>query len=364
MIASASPADYERTIRTVACSGEVDALIVIFIPPLATSPAEIAAAITHADGQDGTGLPVLGVLMGGDGSPARQDGRRVPVYAFPEDAARALARAARWSEWRAQPEQPPWRALDARQDEARAVVATALGQAEGWLAPHTVQNLLDCYGIGLIDSRLATTAAEAAGAAADLGGPIALKAYGPGLLHKSEAGAVALSLSGPHAVRTAARAMAGRLRAAGREPEGFLVQRMAGEGVEMIVGVVQDPQFGPVIACGAGGTAVELLRDVSLRLTPLTEPQADQMIRGLATFPLLDGYQGRPRADVAALRELVLQLSALAEDLPEVVEVDLNPVIVGEEGVSVVDARIRLEARDPRPPEGSRPRPDLPRSSD
>jgi acetate---CoA ligase (ADP-forming) len=357
MIASASPEDYERTIRTVAGSGEVDALVVIFIPPLATSPAEIAAAIGRAEGTADQGPPILAVFMGGEASSAGSDGTRIPVYAFPEDAARALARAAGWSEWRARPPEASWQAADARQDEARALVATALGRGVGWLPPDAVQDLLDCYGIRLVESRLVATPAEAAGAAAELAGPVALKAYGGGLLHKSEAGAVALSLSGPDEVLAAARAMVRRLSAAGREPEGFLVQRMAGEGIEMIAGVVQDPQFGPVIACGAGGTAVELLRDVSVRLTPLTETQADEMIRGLATFPLLDGYRGRPKADVAALRELVLRLSALAEDLPEVVEVDLNPVVAGPDGISLVDARIRLEARDPRPPEGSRPRP-------
>jgi len=356
MIASASPEDYERAMRVVAASGEVDALVVIFIPPLTTPPEEVAAAIGRVDGT--VGMPVLAVLMGGDAAaPASPDGRRYPVYAFPEDAARALARAASWAEWRARPEEPAWQAPDARRDEAQAVVAAALGRGEGWLAPDAVQDLLGCYGIGLVESRLAATPAEAAGAAADLAGPVALKAYGAGLLHKSEAGAVALALPDPDAVRAAAEAMSDRVRAAGAEPEGFLVQRMAGQGAEMIVGVVQDPRFGPVIACGAGGTAVELLRDVSIRLTPLTESQADEMIRGLATFPLLDGYRGRPKADVAALRELVLRLSALAEDLPGVVEVDLNPVVVGPDGVSAVDARIRVEARDPQLPEGSRPRP-------
>ena len=125
----------------------------------------------------------------------------------------------------------------------------------------------------------------------------------------------------------------------------------------MIVGVVQDPQFGPVIACGAGGTTVELLKDVSMRLTPLTDSEADEMIRGLGTFPLRDDYRGRPKADVASLRSLVLRLGALAEDLPEVVEVDLNPVIVGPDGIEVVDARIRVEQRKQPPPEGARPRP-------
>jgi hypothetical protein len=341
-----------RTIRAVAASGEVDALIVIFIPPLATSPEEVAAAIGRGTGASAGRLPVLGVFVGGVHLESP-----VPAFAYAEDAARTLARAARWSEWRTRPEEPTWRAPDARQDEARALVAAALGRGEGWLGPDEVEELLSCYGIQLVESRLASTLAEAGRAANDLGGPVALKAYGPGLLHKSEAGAVALDLDGPEATMAAAAAMAERLRGAGTPPEGFLVQRMAGAGVEMFVGVVQDPRFGPVVACGAGGTAVELLKDVSVRLAPLTGSEADEMIRGLATFPLLDGYRGRPKADVAALRELVLRLGALAEDLPEVAEVDLNPVIVGTGGAAAVDARVRLEARDPRPPEGSRPRP-------
>lgn len=132
---------------------------------------------------------------------------------------------------------------------------------------------------------------------------------------------------------------------------------MAGESVEMIVGVVQDPQFDPVIACGAGGTAVELLKDVSVGLTPLNGSEADEMIRSLATLPLLDGYRGRPKVEVASLRGLVLHLGAMAEYLPQVVDVDLNPVIVGPNGAGVVDARIQVEQREPPSPEGARPRP-------
>jgi len=357
MIASASAEDYKRAMRVAAESGEVDALIAIFIPPLATPASEIAAAVELAAGALKGRVPVLGVFMGGQVSPTGPNGTPLPVYAFPEDAASALARAARWAEWRRQAEDALWQAPNACTDEARALVADALGRSAGWLSPDDVGNLLSCYGIKLVESRLAATPAEVAVAAAGLGGPVALKAYGPGLLHKTEAGAVALSLKDPRAAKAAAHAMADRLRAAGLSLEGFLVQRMASEGVEMIVGVVQDPQFGPVIACGAGGIAVELLRDVSVRLTPLTESQADEMIRSLATFPLLNGYRGRPNADVVALRDLVLQLGALAEDLPEVVEVDLNPVIVGPNGASVVDARIRLDVCHPQPPEGSRPRP-------
>ena len=360
MIASASPEDYEQTMRVVAGSGEVDALIVIFIPPLQTPSSEIARAVRRASSQSER-LPVLGVFVGGDLLPGEGDQPRVPVYAFPENAAMALARAAWWAEWRSRPvERHSWRAPDAHQDRARALIAAALGSGESWLGPESVRELMDCYGVRLLEARIASTPAEAAAAAAELTTPVALKAFGPGILHKTEAAAVALGLRDPSEVEAAAAAMAGRLGAGGINAEGFLVQRMAGQGVEMIVGVVQDPEFGPLIACGAGGTAVELLKDMSVRLTPLTEAEAEEMIRTLATFPLLDGYRGRPKADIGSLRDLVLRLAALADDLPEVMEVDLNPVIVGPEGAHIVDARVRVEQREARPPEGSRPRPSAP----
>jgi acetate---CoA ligase (ADP-forming) len=215
--------------------------------------------------------------------------------------------------------------------------------------------LLGCYGVPLANWRFVATPEETASAAAELGGRVALKAVGPKLVHKSELGAVQLSLA-PRSVEVAARRMADRLAAAGVQVSGFLVQEMVREGVEMIVGVVQDPVFGPVIACGAGGTAVELMKDVAVRLTPLTEAEAGRMLRGLATFPLLNGYRGRPRVDLAALEALLVRVSALAEDLPELVEVDLNPVMVSPSGAVVTDTRIRVELREPRPPEGARRR--------
>jgi acyl-CoA synthetase (NDP forming) len=153
-----------------------------------------------------------------------------------------------------------------------------------------------------------------------------------------------------------ARATSSHTGALLARPDGFLVQPMAAGGVEMIVGVVQDPLFGPVVACGAGGTAVELLKDVGVRLAPLTESDADRMIHGLASLPLLQGYRGSAPADIPALRDVLLRVGALAEDLPEVVELDLNPVLAGPDGSRVLDARLRLEAREPLPPEGARPR--------
>jgi acyl-CoA synthetase (NDP forming) len=183
---------------------------------------------------------------------------------------------------------------------------------------------------------------------------VALKALALGLVHKTEAGAVQLDLQGREEVKQAAEEMAARLGSEGHTPTGFLVQGMVAGGVEMLVGVVHDPVFGPVVACGAGGTAVELLKDVSVRITPLTDLDADEMLRDLRTFPLLQGYRGSPPADLEALREVILRLSALVDDHPEIAEADLNPVVALSEGCAIVDARLRVEAAAPPPPLSAR----------
>ena len=155
-------------------------------------------------------------------------------------------------------------------------------------------------------------------------------------------------------VKRAAEEMSASLEHTGHQVVGFEVQPIAPKGVEMLVGVVQDEHFGPVLACGAGGTATELLKDVAVRITPITRGEASRMVRSLKTFPLLDGYRGAPRTDVGALENVLLRVSALVEAHPEVVEMDLNPLIVHPNGVVAVDARIRLEVGSPRRPLGSR----------
>jgi acyl-CoA synthetase (NDP forming) len=216
--------------------------------------------------------------------------------------------------------------------------------------------LLACYGIAMASWLMAGTPEEAAEAAVELGAPVALKAVAPGLIHKTEVGAVRLELDGAEQVRVVAGEMLAAVAAAGYTVEGFLVQRMVPDGVELLVGVVHDPSFGPVVACGAGGTAVELLKDVAVRLTPLTDRDAAEMVRSLQTFPLLDGYRGAPKADVATLEELLLRVAALVEAHPQVAELDLNPVRALVEGVAVVDARIRVQEAIPPPPLAARHR--------
>jgi acyl-CoA synthetase (NDP forming) len=359
MIASAPPGAYERAISVLGARPDLDALIVIFIKPLAVDEAEVAAAIHRGAAALDHTKPVLAVFMSAAGPPAelRLKAPRIPCYPFPEPAARALARAADWEGWRGRPPaRAPVAPAGIRRDAASAILAARLRDGGGWLDAPAIAGLLESHGVRLAPWRVARTVPDAVEAAAELGGDVALKALAPTLLHKSDAGAVAVSLHGAAAVRRAAREMGGRLRAAGHRLDGFLVQTMVPAGVEMIVGLVNDPLFGPLVAVGAGGTTAELLKDVSVRLTPLTPDDADEMVHALASFPLLDGYRGQPGADVAALRDLLLRVSALAEQHEEIAELDLNPVVVGVSGAVVVDARVRVEPTLPRPPEGSRPR--------
>jgi acyl-CoA synthetase (NDP forming) len=188
----------------------------------------------------------------------------------------------------------------------------------------------------------------AAKVAAEIGGRVALKALGPEIVHKTDLGAVRLGLSGHQEVSDAAAEIDEGLHRADLEREHFLVQAMVEGGVEMLVGVVGDAVFGPVVACGAGGVEAELLNDVAVRLSPLTTLDADEMLRSLATFPLLTGYRGAPEVDLGRLRELLLRISAMVEAHQEIAELDLNPVMASADGVIAVDARVRVETAPPR----------------
>jgi acyl-CoA synthetase (NDP forming) len=278
----------------------------------------------------------------------------VPHYPFPEDAAHALSLAARYGAWRALPDEAAAVLDDIDHDRAVAVIATALAEGGGWMAPRAMGELLACYAIPLVETRFADSPHAAGVEAKRLGSPVALKAIVPGLLHKTDAGAVRLDLSGERAVQRAAAGMAAALEQSGHQVAGYEVQPIAAKGVEMLVGVVQDQHFGPVLACGAGGTATELVGDVAVRITPITRGEAGRMVRSLKTFPLLDGYRGAAVADVGALEDVLLRVSALVEAHPEVIEMDLNPVIVHAAGAVAVDARIRLEPGPPKPPLGAR----------
>jgi acetyl coenzyme A synthetase (ADP forming)-like protein len=356
MIASATAEDYQRAIRTVGEDPDVDAVIVIYIPPQAHKAAEIAHAIVRGINDVGGRIPVVTTFMSARGLPAdlQGAGTQIPSYAFPEQAAIALAHAAEYGRWRAKPagQQPTFH--DTKPDEAAAVISAGLARGGGWLADDEVERLLGCYAIPLVRSERGATPEEAGRAADKIARPVALKAFGPQIVHKTDLGAVRLGLMGSSQVTAAAREMSTRLAEAGVSAEGFLVQEMVGGGVEMLVGVAHDPLFGPVVACSAGGTAVELVRDVAVRVTPLTDLDAAEMVRALKTFPLLDGFRGAPKADVPALEAVILRVGELVEAHPEIAEMDCNPVMVLETGALVVDARVRLRDIPPPPPLFSR----------
>jgi acyl-CoA synthetase (NDP forming) len=349
MIASATAEDYGRTIRVVAADPGVDSLVVIYIPPLEDDAPEVARHMVEAIGALDGRIPVLTCFMSARGLPDALSAPdvRIPSYAFPEQAAIALAHATDHGEWRRRPVGSVPRFPGIREDEAAAVIAGALERGDGWLEPEEIARLFACYGIPVATTLRGATPEAAAEAAASLRGPVVLKAVGP--VHKTEVGAVRLGVPVTEVAAEAAE-MARRIAEHGETLEGFLVQELVPNGVEMLVGMTADPEFGPIVACGAGGVTVELIRDVSVRVAPVTDFEAADMVRSLATFPLLDGFRGASRKDVAALEDVVLRVSALAVDQPAVVEMDCNPVMVLDRGAAVVDARVRVAPPAPHAP--------------
>jgi acyl-CoA synthetase (NDP forming) len=323
----------------------LDAVIVVFTPPLVTDPGDVAGAIAEVSKQRHT-KPVLAAFLAMDNSSLvpkvdGEPGAVVPGYAFPEQAAQALGRARHYAVWRERPAgQNPLLDGIAPAAAARLIEQALSGSTEPmWLSPQAGAELLKCYGIPIVPTVESHSGRDAVAAARSLGFPVALKAFGPNLVHKSELGAVQLDLGSQLKVRRGYEAMAGRL---GDQMEGATVQPMAGPGVETIVGLVQDPAFGPLIMFGLGGVATELLADRQFRILPLTDRDAADLVRSVRAAPLLTGYRGSIPTDVSALEELLLRVGRLGESHPQIAELDLNPVIVSSRGATVVDAKVRL----------------------
>ncbi|MGZ4734872.1 MAG: bifunctional acetate--CoA ligase family protein/GNAT family N-acetyltransferase [Acidimicrobiia bacterium] len=351
LIAAATAATYERALRTVLADPGIDAVLVIFVPPLVTDSDDVARAIAAAASDAGP-KPVVACFLTRANAPeilqAGADERRaIPCFTFPEAAAVALGRAASHAEWRRRPEGtvPDLAGID--RSVAHHLVADALEEAEDvWLNPEVAADLCRSFGIPVAPLRHADSADEAAKAAEELGFPVALKAGAGALVHKTDVGGVALGLDDADAVRAAYESMAAVL---GPSLGGVVVQPMVEPGIETIVGVTQDPSFGPLVLFGMGGIGAELVRDTALRLVPLTDLDAADLVRSLRSSPLLFGYRGAAPADTAALEDLVLRVGMLADELPQVHELDCNPVVVGPDGVVAIDVKIRL-ARTPEHP--------------
>jgi acyl-CoA synthetase (NDP forming)/GNAT superfamily N-acetyltransferase len=370
--ATVSREEFKEVLELLAADEDVSALIALVLPTAATG--DLVAALQDADIR----VPLAAVVLnqaeavrildrqpGGqqEGYSARPPGgTQIPSYAYPEAAVRAFARAVRYGEWRARPhgETPrfpdieghgglPSRGRTSPVDEARALVRAFLTRTPGggWLPAAERHALLCGYGIPVAPITMTHSEGDAAAVFARLSGPVVLKADVPGLVHKSDAGAVLLDLRTEQDVRAGYRQLSEKFQA---RLHGVGVQPMITGGTEVMIGVADDQMFGPLVIFGLGGVATEVLADHSARLAPLTAADADALIGSVRSAPLLHGHRGTPAADVAALRDVLMRVSRLADDIPEISELDLNPVIARPDGVVAVDARIRVTPQPLRDP--------------
>src|SRR5581483_6573498 len=347
LIATCTPETYGLAVRALLEDPETDAVIALLVP-LPLHDAEDFGRHIAAAARDLPNKPVL-ASFGGEQDSAALKSAGVPMYSFPESAARALAHAAERAAWLRRPAGKLLVFDDMSAARGREILGAALGTGgSGWLGPEEVAALLAAFGIPMPPARVAHSAEEAARAWKAIGAPSVLKLVSRTILHKSEVGGVRLGVTSAGKARQGYRAIAAALEARGLAAgmEGVLVQQMAAGGTECLVGVVSDPTFGPLLAFGSGGITAELLGDVAFRLPPLTDVDAAELVSSVKVAKLLAGYRGQPAGDQSALRELLLRVSRMTEELPEIEEMDLNPVIVHPEegGLTVVDARIRVRA--------------------
>jgi acetyl coenzyme A synthetase (ADP forming)-like protein len=353
LIASATPEDFGRAAQVLQDCGEVDSLIVIIVTAGVWGVESGARAIQEkavAQGSGATARPVLMCLMPEQaGLSLVGHGRaRIPCYAFPEAAARVLGKMAAYAEWRSQPPGKIPEFEDVDIPSVRATCRNALGRAgDGWLSVEETRLVLLAMGLPVAAGGVARTADEAVALARNLGFPVAVKLASRRLVHKTEIGGVRLNLLDETMVRRSFEMIHTRLASDGNlgAMEGVLVQPMVAGGTEVMIGMTHDPLFGPLVAFGLGGIHVEILGDVCFRVTPLTDRDAGEMVRGIRGSRLLEGYRGHPPADVAALEDVLLRVSRLVEEIPEIDELDLNPVFAlpPGEGCRIVDARIRVK---------------------
>jgi len=356
MIASAPPEAYRQALSTMLEDPDIDSTILIYIPPLVTRPEEVAAAIREVMSSYEGDKPVLACFMMSRGATVdlRIDSRRyVPSFTFPEDAVQALARAYQHAQYRSLPEGQVPRFPDIDADKARRALfsSTPVTDEGTWLLPEVAMGHLKEYGIPAAETRAARSAEEAATQARELGFPVVMKVRSTTIVHKTDVGGIALGLETQREVRQVFRGMRESLEAAGRgnEMHGVVLQPMLRGGQEMIVGMSQDPVFGPLIMVGMGGVQVELTRDVAFSLHPLRDVDPDRMLGALKGLPLLQGWRGSPLSDVEALKNVLLRFSALIEDFPEIDQMEINPLLVFPrgQGCAAVDTRILLKSPSP-----------------
>jgi acetyl coenzyme A synthetase (ADP forming)-like protein len=339
--AAANAALLGRTVELVMADGSVDAVVVVFTPTLLASSADVAEELAALCNRR---VPVLAAFLGTNPLPDRLAAANIPAFPMPEEAIAALGRLVAHAAWarRAEGSVPDLDRIDVAAAQTLAREFLDKEPEGGWLSPAATVALLATHGIPILPVVPVDSPEAAARAAEEIGAPVALKGTGPGLLHKSDVGGVVVGLDSPEAAASAYRGMSDRL---GEAMDGGVVQAMAARGVETIVGLVHDEAFGPLVMFGMGGTAAEVLADRAFRILPLTDLDAGELVRAVRGAPLLFGYRGQPAVNVRALEDVLLRVARLAENVPELSELDLNPVVVSVGDAVAVDARISLRPR-------------------
>ncbi len=337
ILGSANAKTFADVMPVVLADPSVDSLIVLFVPTVGVSEDDVGAAISRA-AAGAAGKPVLCAFLSAKGAPATLRGDApIPAFSYPEAAARALSRAADRGDWLRRPAGTVPE-LEVDREAAEAVVAEALALADdAWLEPAQARRLLEAYGLPVAPERVVDTIDAAVAAAGELGFPVVVKSAAAGA-HKTESGGVALNLGDEAEVRAAAE----------RVGMPVLVQPMVRGGAELLAGAVQDPVFGPLVAFGPGGVFAELIGQAQFRLAPLTDLDARELVRSGKAGRLVGGFRGAAPADEDALVDLLVRLARLAEEVPEVAELDLNPVLALSDRCVAVDARVRVARQAPQ----------------
>jgi acetyltransferase len=331
MVAGATAENYRKSLRLLLADDTVDMVVVIFVPPVTHDPVPVARTVFAE--VKGAEKPVVGCFMSRDevlrdiASQAVQDW--VPIYLYPESAARALAAL---DQRKRILERPEGKIRRFRVNKVRAKEALT----PGWLGVEQRRMLAKAYGIPAVPGGLARTAEEAVAIAEGVGYPVVMKISVPGIPHKSDVGGVLLDVADADAVR---RSFLQLMR---KDAEGVNVQKMLRGGREVVVGVVNDPAFGPILMFGLGGVYVEVLKDVSFAVCPVSDVRARELVRDIRGYPILSGVRGQEGVDEDKLVEMIQRLSQMACDHPEVSEMEFNPFLAFPDGVVAVDARIRV----------------------
>ena len=347
LTADGTAAMLEQALDIVLADEAIDAVITVVVETMAISAAEVRETITRVAQR--SGKPVVACSVEAGAALVPSGAARVAEIPSPERTAAALGHVCAYARWRRRPLLPPDEPEE-RSDQpviSQIIAAKLAGSpGGGWLELDQAAGLLAACGLPVLPTRGAATAAQAAAAAAAVGFPVVLKARSGDVVHKTDVGGVALGLADSEAVRAAYQTMQARL---GAQMGGAVIQPMAPPGVEAIVGLAADPEFGPVVMAGLGGVLTDLLQDRAFAVPPLEPGAADAMVASLRAAPLLDGYRGAPKADRQALVAVLEQVARIAEEVPELVELDLNPILVSSTGAVAIDCKARLAPRQPGP---------------